>query len=50
MPGVAKPGEHFPPALLGAMIKNDFEFAATNRKSILAEWQKRYDSKSEPKS
>ena len=50
MPGVAKPVEHFPPALLGAMIKNDFEFAASNRKSILAEWQKRYDSKSEPKS
>ena len=50
MPGVAKPVEHFPPALLGAMIKNDFEFAATNRKAILAEWQKRYDTKSEPKS
>jgi iron(III) transport system substrate-binding protein len=49
-PGVAKPVEHFPPALLGAMIKNDFEFAATNRKAILAEWQSRYDSKSEPKS
>ena len=38
------------PGLLDAMIKNDFEFAATNRKAILAEWQKRYDSKSEPKS
>jgi iron(III) transport system substrate-binding protein len=32
------------------MIKNDFEYAAQNRKSILAEWQRRYDSKSEPKS
>ena len=50
MPGVAKPVEHFPDGLLDAMIKNDFEYAATNRKSILAEWQKRYDSKSEPKS
>ena len=50
MPGVAKPVEHFPDGLLDAMIKNDFEFAATNRKSILAEWQSRYDSKSEPKS
>jgi iron(III) transport system substrate-binding protein len=31
------------------MIDNDFEFAANNRKAILEEWQKRYDSKSEPK-
>jgi iron(III) transport system substrate-binding protein len=35
--------------LLEAMIDNDFEFAANNRKAILAEWQSRYDSKSEPK-
>ena len=50
MPGVAKPVEHFPENLLEKMIKNDFEFAANNRKRILTEWQKRYDSKSEPKS
>ena len=50
MPGVAKPVEHFPDNLLEKMIKNDFEFAANNRKRILTEWQKRYDSKSEPKS
>ena len=50
MPGVAKPVKHFPEGLLEAMIKNDFEFAAKNRKDILAEWQRRYDSKSEPKS
>ncbi len=49
MPGVAKPVEHFPENLLEKMIKNDFEFAANNRKRILGEWQKRYDSKSEPK-
>ena len=48
-PGVAKPVEHFPEGLLEAMIKNDFEFAANNRKAILAKWQERYDSKSEPK-
>lgn len=48
-PGVAKPVEHFPPNLLEKMIENDFEFAANNRKAILGEWQKRYDSKSEPK-
>jgi iron(III) transport system substrate-binding protein len=50
MPGVAKPVKHFPPELLEKMIDNDFEFAANNRKRILSEWQKRYDSKSEPKS
>ena len=49
IPGVAKPVEHFPSNLLDKMINNDFEFAANNRKRILGEWQKRYDSKSEPK-
>jgi iron(III) transport system substrate-binding protein len=49
MPGVAKPVEHFPEGLLDAMIDNDFEFAANNRKAILTEWQSRYDSKSDPK-
>ncbi len=48
-PGIAKPVEHFPSNLLEKMIDNDFEFAANNRKAILSEWQKRYDSKSEPK-
>ncbi len=32
-----------------AMIENDFEWAANNRKVILTEWQARYDSKSDPK-
>ncbi len=49
IPGIAKPVEHFPEGLVDAMIDNDFEWAANNRKRILAEWQKRYDSKSEPK-
>lgn len=31
------------------LIKNDFVQAAANRDKILAEWTKRYDSKSEPK-
>ena len=48
-PGVAKPVKHFPSNLLEKMIDNDFEFAANNRKRILTEWQKRYDSKSDPK-
>ena len=47
--GVAKPVKHFPPNVDSYMIDNDFEFAANNRKRILAEWQKRYDSKSDPK-
>ena len=49
MPELAKPVEHYPEGILEAMIDNDFEFAANNRKRILAEWQKRYDSKSEAK-
>ena len=48
-PGVAKAVKHMPAGLLDAMIDNDFEFAANNRKRILKEWQSRYDSKSEPK-
>jgi len=48
-PGVAKPVKHFPAGILDAMIDNKFEWAATNRKRILAKWQKRYDSKSLPK-
>jgi len=49
MPALAKPVKFFPDGILEAMIDNDFEWAASNRKRILAEWQKRYDSKSEPK-
>ena len=48
-PGIAKPVKHFPSGILDAMIDNDFEFAAVNRRSILGEWQKRYDAKSEAK-
>ena len=47
---LAKPVEHFPENIVGSMIDNDFEWAASHRKEILSEWQKRYDSKSEPKS
>ena len=35
--------------MLQHMTKNDFQWAATNRAKILAEWEKRYDAKSEPK-
>jgi len=49
IPGIARPVEHFPPGIEKAMIDNDFEWAANNRKRILAEWQRRYDTKSEAK-
>jgi iron(III) transport system substrate-binding protein len=49
IPKLAKPVEHFPPNTLEKMIDNDFGWAAKNRKQILGEWQKRYDTKSEPK-
>ena len=49
-PGVAKPVEHLPTDIASKMIDNDFEWAANNRATILKEWQKRYDAKSEPKS
>ena len=50
MPGVAKPLKHLPADFESLLIKNDFAWAAKNRERILAEWSKRYDSKSEPKS
>ena len=46
---LAKPVKYYPSDTPSRMINNDFEFAANNRKRILAEWQKRYDSKSDPK-
>ncbi len=49
IPGIAKPVKYFPAETTSRMIKNDFAWAAANRKTILAKWQKRYDSKSDPK-
>ncbi|HEX9769321.1 MAG TPA: putative 2-aminoethylphosphonate ABC transporter substrate-binding protein [Kiloniellales bacterium] len=49
-PGIAQPVENYPPNVQDAMIDNDFEWVASHREAILKEWQKRYDSKSEPKS
>jgi len=40
---------HLPADLEKKLIKNNFGYAAKNRDKILAEWQKRYDAKSEPK-
>ncbi|WP_020408526.1 putative 2-aminoethylphosphonate ABC transporter substrate-binding protein [Hahella ganghwensis] len=49
MPGIAKPVEYFPENAEDLMIDNDFSWAAANRDRILAEWQKRFDGKSEAK-
>jgi iron(III) transport system substrate-binding protein len=49
-PGVSKQMPNYPANAEMMMIKkNDFTWAAKNRDSILAEWSKRYDAKSEPK-
>ncbi|WP_026873316.1 putative 2-aminoethylphosphonate ABC transporter substrate-binding protein [Inquilinus limosus] len=50
VPGHAKPLPHVPADLQQRLIKNDFTWAAANRDRILAEWSRRYDGKSEPKS
>jgi len=42
--------EGYPKEPLKQLIKNDLNWAAKNRARILAEWTKRYDGKSEPKS
>jgi iron(III) transport system substrate-binding protein len=44
-----QPVANLPADIRGKLIENDFEWAAANRASILEEWQKRYDGKSEPK-
>ncbi len=47
MPGVAKPIKYYPQNIDELMIENNFEWAAKNRTTILAMWQKRFDGKSE---
>jgi iron(III) transport system substrate-binding protein len=48
--GIAGKLDYVPENLSEMLIDNDFDFAAGNRARILAEWTKRYDGKSEPKS
>ena len=50
LPGIAEPLEPCQGDIEAMLIKNDFAWAAANRERILAEWSKRYDGKSEPKS
>ncbi len=49
MPGVAKPLPNIPANYEQMLVKNDFGWAAKNRDRILAEWNKRYNAKAEPK-
>jgi len=48
-PGVAEPLANVPKDYEARLVKMDFNTAASNRERILAEWNKRYDSKSEPR-
>ena len=47
VPGIAKPLEFVPADYEKRLVKNDFAWSAKNRDKILAEWNKRYDAKSE---
>lgn len=49
MPGVARPLPNVPANYEQMLVKNDFGWAAKNRDRILAEWEKRYNAKAEPK-
>jgi iron(III) transport system substrate-binding protein len=49
IPGIAKPLDFVPADYEQRLTKNDFAWEAKNRDRILAEWTKRYDSKSLPK-
>ena len=49
MPGVAQPLPNLPKNYESMLVKNDFAWAAKNRDRILAEWEKRYNAKAEPK-
>ena len=49
IPGVAEPLKNVPADYEARLVKMDFGWAAENRERILAEWNKRYDAKSEPK-
>jgi iron(III) transport system substrate-binding protein len=46
-PGVAAPLANVPKDYEARLVKMDFSWAAANRERILAEWTKRYNSKSE---
>ena len=47
--GVKAAPANYPSNAEAAMVKNDFSWMAENRERILAEWTKRYESKTQPK-
>ena len=47
VPGMAAALPNIPSDYEARLVKMDFNWAADNRERILAEWTKRYDSKSE---
>ncbi len=47
IPGMAKPLPNIPANFEKMLLKNDFVWAAKNRDRILAEWNRRYNSKAE---
>lgn len=49
MAGIEVKMENYPAGVAESLIKNDFAWAAENRARILAEWTRRYDTKSAPK-
>jgi iron(III) transport system substrate-binding protein len=49
MPGYAKPLPHLPKDMDARIMKQDFAWAAKNRARILAEWERRYGQKADPK-
>jgi iron(III) transport system substrate-binding protein len=48
-PGVAAPLANVPKDYESRLVKKDFYYEADNRERILAEWNKRYNAKSEPR-
>lgn len=48
-PDLAKPVQFYPENAVARIIKNDFYWASDNHNRIVAEWTKRYASKSAPK-
>jgi iron(III) transport system substrate-binding protein len=49
IPGYAQPLPHLEKNIDDRIMKQDFSWAAKNRARILAEWEKRYGSKADPK-
>ena len=49
IPGIATRLKHVPIDYEQRLVKNDFQWMAKNRDAVLAEWQKRYSGKSEPR-